>query len=300
MLTVEWLFEPLEDRCRIMDGVQGSDLRGDDADAVRQLLLIGDARSYDPAKWPDYRAEFGIGHEHIGALIRLACDAALHHADTGSSTVWAPVHAWRALGQLRAEASVEPLLSLLNTLEEDDAVDLELPVVFGMIGPTAIPHIAGFLSDRSNPTSAVATAISGIREIVTQHPECRGECIGILTRMLETHADTDRSSNGFVVSGLIDLQAVEAIDTIRDAFRQNSVDIAIAGDQEDVEIELRLRGRRATPKPRYAILPADWSPRPSADHIQRDIHALPRREKTGRNEPCPCGSGKKYKKCCLP
>ena len=23
-------------------------------------------------------------------------------------------------------------------------------------------------------------------------------------------------------------------------------------------------------------------------------------EKTGRNDPCPCGSGKKYKKCCLP
>jgi uncharacterized protein YecA (UPF0149 family) len=21
--------------------------------------------------------------------------------------------------------------------------------------------------------------------------------------------------------------------------------------------------------------------------------------KTGRNDPCPCGSGKKYKKCCL-
>ena len=23
------------------------------------------------------------------------------------------------------------------------------------------------------------------------------------------------------------------------------------------------------------------------------------RKKIGRNEPCPCGSGKKYKKCCL-
>lgn len=23
------------------------------------------------------------------------------------------------------------------------------------------------------------------------------------------------------------------------------------------------------------------------------------RQKIGRNEPCPCGSGKKYKKCCL-
>lgn len=27
--------------------------------------------------------------------------------------------------------------------------------------------------------------------------------------------------------------------------------------------------------------------------------ALPSQQKTGRNEPCPCGSGKKYKKCCL-
>jgi preprotein translocase subunit SecA len=23
-------------------------------------------------------------------------------------------------------------------------------------------------------------------------------------------------------------------------------------------------------------------------------------KKVGRNDPCPCGSGKKYKKCCLP
>ncbi|HEX2490711.1 MAG TPA: SEC-C metal-binding domain-containing protein, partial [Blastocatellia bacterium] len=26
--------------------------------------------------------------------------------------------------------------------------------------------------------------------------------------------------------------------------------------------------------------------------------ALQRTEKVGRNDPCPCGSGKKYKKCC--
>lgn len=29
-----------------------------------------------------------------------------------------------------------------------------------------------------------------------------------------------------------------------------------------------------------------------------DRHASARRHKTGPNEPCPCGSGKKYKKCC--
>jgi hypothetical protein len=184
-------------------------------------------------------------------------------------------------------------------LDGDDAADLELPVVFGLIGPAAIPHLARFLSDQSNSTSPVATVMAGLNEIVLRHPEYRSECVGILARMLEPHAATDRSIRGFAVSTLIDLNAIEAIDTIRDAFRRNSVDLSIAGDEEDVEIELGLRDRRTTPAPRYASLPADCSPKPDAGPIQRDIHVSPRREKTGRNDPCPCGSGKKYKKCCL-
>jgi len=282
-----------------MDGVQGIDLYGDYADPVRQLLRIGTRGAYDPAEWPDYSAEFGITHEHVGALIGIACDLALHHGDPDSSAVWAPVHAWRALGQLRAEASVEPLLALLTALEDDDAVALEVPVVFGMIGPAALPHIAGFLSNRATSESPIATAISGLCEIVARYPDCRTECIGILVRTLEPQADTDETINGFAVAALIDLHAVEAIDAIRDAFRRNAVELSIAGDVEDVEIELGLRDRRATPAPLYTILPTGWSPQSNADRTQHDLHVSPRREKVGRNEPCPCGSGKKYKKCCV-
>ncbi len=37
------------------------------------------------------------------------------------------------------------------------------------------------------------------------------------------------------------------------------------------------------------------------DRPAGNIHAAKRRLKTvGRNDPCPCGSGKKYKKCCMP
>ena len=32
--------------------------------------------------------------------------------------------------------------------------------------------------------------------------------------------------------------------------------------------------------------------RPAAHHIESE------QPKVGRNDPCPCGSGKKYKKCC--
>jgi hypothetical protein len=48
---------------------------------------------------------------------------------------------------------------------------------------------------------------------------------------------------------LIDLAAVEVIDTMREAFRRKSVDISIAGDEEDVEIALGLRDSRSTPAP---------------------------------------------------
>lgn len=33
--------------------------------------------------------------------------------------------------------------------------------------------------------------------------------------------------------------------------------------------------------------------------LQAEGHILSKRVKIGRNEACPCGSGKKFKKCCL-
>ncbi len=140
-----------------------NDLCTDYAGPVQRLLTIGETRSYDPAEWLDYAVEFGLGREHIAELSRLACDRALNYGDPDSREAWGPVHAWRALGQLQAEASVAPLLAFLKTAESDEAVTEELPKVFGMIGRPAIPRIERFLSDRSNPTFPVVTARSLMR-----------------------------------------------------------------------------------------------------------------------------------------
>ena len=277
--------------------------RGDDsgpgyADPVRRLLTLGEVESHDPAGWPDYPAEFGLGREHAGTLICLACDAALNAGDPESREVWVPLHAWRALGQLGVEDAVAPLLAYLKTADEDDAAHEELPVVFGMIGAAALPHLAGFLSGRRNLRSPGATVMEGLREIAERHPECRDECVDILSRVLEPHAGADRSTAGFAVCALIDLAAVEAIDTIRAAFQRKSVDVSIAGDEEDVEIAFGLRSERSTPAPTYQIGLARRPVGPARD-LQREFPAAQRPAKVGRNDRCPCGSGKKYKKCCL-
>ena len=82
---------------------------------VSELLTFGDCREI--RDWPDYLA-LGLGPQHIPGLIRMALDEELHLADPDSLDVWSPVHAWRALGQLRAESAVEPLAGLLDRVDE--------------------------------------------------------------------------------------------------------------------------------------------------------------------------------------
>ena len=120
---------------------------------VDRLLTLGDCRE-TIRKWPDYPA-LGIGPEHIPDLIRMATDRELNWANSESLEVWAPIHAWRALGQLRAEAAIEPLMRLFHELDCEEisgsfeSVMEEMPEVYGMIGPAAIPALAAYLADAS-------------------------------------------------------------------------------------------------------------------------------------------------------
>ena len=46
----------------------------------------------------------------------------------------------------------------------------------------------------------------------------------------------------------------------------------------------------------HAALRGSAAPEPLCDAVHRLLAASTR--PVGRNEPCPCGSGKKYKRCC--
>lgn len=148
---------------------------------VGKLLTIGDANCFKFVDWPDYPEQYGLGTEHVPALIRMACDLDLHLGDAEAPEIWAPVHAWRALAQLRTVEAIEPLLEFTKIDLDDDAVAQEFSTVFGMIGPAAIAPIAAFLSDRTVTWMAASIASGGLAEIVKHHPGCRDECVGVLT-----------------------------------------------------------------------------------------------------------------------
>ncbi|MEL6938387.1 MAG: hypothetical protein AAFO84_04260 [Cyanobacteria bacterium J06598_1] len=66
-----------------------------------------------PTRWPNYVQEFSLSAADIPALIQMVTDEELNWASGESTEVWAPTHAWRALGQLRAKSAVDTLIGLL-------------------------------------------------------------------------------------------------------------------------------------------------------------------------------------------
>jgi len=217
---------------------------------MERLLTYGESNRITPDEWPDYR-ELGMGPEQIPELIQMATDEELNLAAAESTEVWAPLHAWRALGQLRAVEAVEPLLELFDQLEDDDWVHEELPVVFGLIGPTALPALAAYLADLSHTDSSRISAIRSIEEIGKRWPDARAEALAMLEERLERFEENESDVNAFLVEALVELGAKEAAPLIERAFAEGYVDPMVMGDWEDVQVELGLKSaEEVAPKQR--------------------------------------------------
>ena len=264
---------------------------------VKQLLTYGDARKIKGRKWPQYQ-DCGLTHEHIPELLRMLTDERLHYADSDCMEVWAPLHAWRALGQLHAVEAIPSLLDLLHHIDDydDDWIGDEFPEVFAMIGEPAIPALTTYLAIAEHGLFARVCAANSLSKIGKARPDTHRQCVESLEQQLTRYRSADPTLNGFLVSFLIKLGAIEALDIIRQAYQQECVDLSILGDLEDAEIELGIRQKRSTPRPRLY-----WGFKDEPVSFPKSAQQIPVRvgKKVGRNDPCPCGSGKKYKKCCL-
>ncbi|MGJ0486124.1 MAG: SEC-C metal-binding domain-containing protein [Methylomicrobium sp.] len=272
------------------------------SEQTRQLLGLGEAQ----LPLSDYLS-LGFTTEHVGELIRMATDPELLNADEGSSEFWATVHAWYALGQLKATEAIASLLDLHDQYPYDKLFSEEFPKVVALMGVSAIPALKDYLWDTSKTEMTRSTALPCLEEIGLTH---RQECLTVFTEFLLQADESCKSLAGLVICSFIKLRATEHIEIIRSTFNRGCVDISIPGDLEDVEIALGLRDIRTTPRPNYNNFPPEVLEQLQTvremmgldesnldDYMESETIRLPR--KIGRNDPCPCGSGKKYKKCCL-
>lgn len=126
----------------------------------------------------------------------------------------------------------------------------------------------------------------------------------------EGYEESDYIFTAALLSSLCDLEVTEQNELVQKAFSLNILDTSIV----DLESFKMLRSRRDE---NFSRLKKDieatvheamewWAcfqpDEPSINlprSFERRVKSKNKKEKIGRNDPCPCGSGKKYKKCCL-
>jgi hypothetical protein len=206
--------------------------------------------------WSGYLT-LGITTEHIPDLIQLLEDESLFQTESEDSDAWAVIHAWRTLAELKAEAAIPALIAVLRHWGNEDPwwewLGMEFPRVFGAIGTVAIPALTEFVADSSGSDFSRSIAAQCLTAIAEQYPDRRLQCIEGINQTLEGLDQNSPELNADLIDALIEMKAVESAALIEQAFQLNCVDENIAGDWDEVQVNLGLKSREELPRKRFNI-----------------------------------------------
>ncbi|HPQ81786.1 MAG TPA: SEC-C metal-binding domain-containing protein, partial [bacterium] len=256
------------------------------------------------------------GAEIMPLLSEAVMDRTLWTADPPDW--WAAVHATYCIGAIGGPDSIVPLMAALRWSDayDNEWVTEDLPSILGSLGELAWPHILAAVADRAAGWSARSIAMDALGAQSLRFPAREEEAMALLGRILSDESEEygARRSAAYVL-----------LDFRRADFRKELVSFAheerhrasqwqdyrAAFTPEEVERDL------ATPRAAMDIYLRDWLLFYEQEEIRRrqerwaredgharqDGSAQPERGKNanltiGRDDPCPCGSGKPYRRCC--
>ncbi|MFW5693176.1 MAG: DUF1186 domain-containing protein [Thermoguttaceae bacterium] len=269
----------------------------------------------------------------IQVLRNAAADARAGNTPEGQ----APFFAFFLLGEFRAKEAMPAILeamTLPGKLSSDlfgDAISSILRRVLVALAGDQLELYDRLIRDRELQTSVRWGAASAYQLLVRDGRLTRLEAVERLRQHLrEAIENRDYEIGGPLISELACLAPAEAREEIVEAYRQDiaepflitlkEVEDSIEEGEEGFlgwqkrcpptgipdtieELEKWASFREPpTPPPPVATPPRPRGKRPIARGIspagpspEPETRSSPR---VGRNQPCPCGSGKKYKKCC--
>lgn len=245
---------------------------------------------------------------------------------------FAPIHALFLLGELEAEESLPVVLEMMQ-LGEDyfNKVFGDIFVEVGWmpllkIGKNQSKVFEDYLKLPGLHTYFRGGALDVLVQMIYHYPERKKEIVQIFDNVINffTEAEIednviDSELNGFFVAELVELKLEQFLPKIQILYEKRYVNLYICGTFEEVAKD--IKNPKAYVSSKIDLLsieefyknffsPTDQYLDPKDDFFLSDNenfdyytpHAntvIRSHEKIGRNDPCPCQSGKKFKKCCL-
>ena len=240
------------------------------------------------------------------------------------------IFAMYLLAQFREKRAYRPLVKMFSAPGETafelagDTVTEGLKQILGSVYDGDPAPLQGLVEDENVNEYVRSAALDAFVVLVDSGQMSREEAMAYYRSLFQGRLKRTYSHawNG-LVTAVADLPAPELLEEVRQAYKDDLVDPGLAGLGE-IERDLlhpdrsyreqyaiitnavhELEGwacfhpqnpkRKKLPMPQIPLPPPPPAPAPARSVARQ---AFVREPKIGRNDPCPCGSGKKYKKCC--
>lgn len=236
------------------------------------------------------------------------------------------LHAMFLLKEIKAESSLPKVLSFLEY--EADFLDFWLgdhntenlwQCVY-VLGASSTAMLKEFLVKPGVFTYAKSAVSEALNQRVLHNPAKREEVLGVYTEVITHLANAKEEDNildsdftGLLIGDVIDCNLHELKPIIKTLYDKGYVPLGINGDYDEIEMHFKKNNLELNKRDiknifdLYTEVITTWSGYDDPEHDLNDSYdryfpsyqqpAIS--DKVGRNDPCPCGSGKKYKKCCL-
>ena len=239
----------------------------------------------------------------------------------------APIHALFLLSALEAEEALDTLFTVLRQDEDyydfwyGDMITEDFWQFIYMLGHNHLDRLKNYFLTPNCYQYARAAVSEAVKQIAFQQQERKEEALkwheDVLQYMLEHQNDTDVFDSdvySYCLEDMIDVAGKEHLPIILRLYDENLINEHFTLP----EIKRLLTRRTSDYKVRdiytsidqYYDLWQSWLNDNSDDDFEDSdefgdsdkykplLPSVAATPKVGRNDPCPCGSGKKYKKCC--
>ncbi len=221
--------------------------------------------------------------------------------------VWMETFAVRMAGEMRLDAAVPLIIAKLKEdVEEAEWLTAQCDSALAKIGGDAtISAVAEMFREGGWHLRMDACS-------VLQHVHSD---LAVSTALELLPSEEDRTVRAFLAGGLVSHFAFEAIDPLRQLVLDGSYDDTYTDLKSDLLVAATLMGvelpereqwkadleQKRLERERKRLREEEEERRQARQWSEEDEYSEeePTRSRIGRNDPCPCGSGKKYKKCCL-
>ncbi len=236
-----------------------------------------------------------------------------------------PLHALCLLGELKAEDSLEAVLDFLKNDDEvlefwfGDHITSTIWLPIYLIAQNNQEALHQFLLEPGVSTYSKTAVSEALIQMALHAPEKRNEILSIYTDVFICFNNATPNDNfidsdllGLLIGDMINAGFKEMLPLIKKLYDKGYVSLTINGAYDEAESyfnkPLNNNGKRKIENifNLYTTIINTWSGYSEDeeyfgdDYFDDDEIQTPAVSvKIGRNDPCPCGSGKKYKKCCL-